>query len=304
MSKFIKEELSGWKAWEASWLGIACLVILILSVYWHDTPIGIISAITGVACVVCTGKGKLSAYIFGTVNVLLYALISFQAKYYGEVMLNLLYYFPMEFYGFYVWKKHMNEETHEVEKRSMSPKGLVLMLLLTAAATVAYTEQRMDLYYEKIKTLMSDYQDLILENQMVLEELEQECQDKINENMAYALQYMDAYDYRMHIGHLKKEMNNVILIYGLCDMVHRAMTLVKYFTPNFGEEYYDVLYGCYCRSRKAADVDIMIELGMSRATFYRKKKAALRYLGYYFFEIVVPQSANKRYKPSFPVEGE
>ena len=167
-----------------------------------------------------------------------------------------------------------------------------------------HTEQRMDLYYEKIKTLMSDYQDLILENQMVLEELEQECQDKINENMAYALQYMDAYDYRMHIGHLKKEMNNVILIYGLCDMVHRAMTLVQYFTPNFGEEYYDVLYGCYCRSRKAADVDIMIELGMSRATFYRKKKAALRYLGYYFFEIVVPQSASKRYKPSFPVEEE
>ena len=167
-----------------------------------------------------------------------------------------------------------------------------------------HTEQRMDLYYEKIKTLMSDYQDLILENQMVLEELEQECQDKINENMAYALQYMDVYDYRMHIGHLKKEMNNVILIYGLSDMVHRAMTLVKYFTPNFGEEYYDVLYGCYCRSRKAADVDIMIELGMSRATFYRKKKAALRYLGYYFFEIVVPQSANKRYKPSFPLEEE
>lgn len=29
MSKFIKEELSGWKAWEALWLGIACLVILI-----------------------------------------------------------------------------------------------------------------------------------------------------------------------------------------------------------------------------------------------------------------------------------
>ena len=115
----------------------------------------------------------------------------------------------------------------------------------------------------------------------------------------------DGTEYKMCIrDSLKKEMNNVILIYGLCDMVHRAMTLVKYFTPNFGEEYYDVLYGCYCRSRKAADVDIMIELGMSRATFYRKKKAALRYLGYYFFEIVVPQSANKRYKPSFPVEEE
>ena len=158
----------------------------------------------------------------------------------------------------------------------------------------------MDLYYEKIKTLMNNYQDLILENQMVLDELEQECQEKINENMAYALQYMDAYDYRMNLGKLKKEVNNIILIYGLCDMVNRAMTLVKYFTPNFGTEYYEVLYGCFCRHRKMTDMEIMLELGMSRASFYRKKKAALRYMGYYFFEIVVPQSANKRYKPSFP----
>ena len=54
------------------------------------------------ACVVCTGKGKLMAYVFGTVNVVLYAIISLKAKYYGEVMLNLIYYFPMEFYGFYI----------------------------------------------------------------------------------------------------------------------------------------------------------------------------------------------------------
>ena len=35
-----------------------------------------------------------------------------------------------------------------------------------------HTEERMDLYYEKIKALMNNYQDLILENQMVLDELE------------------------------------------------------------------------------------------------------------------------------------
>ena len=80
-----------------------------------------------------------------------------------------------------------------------------------------HTEERMDAYYKKIKELMNNYQDLILENQMVLDELEQECQEKINENMAYALQYMDAYDYRMNLGKLKKEVNNIILIYGLCN---------------------------------------------------------------------------------------
>ena len=167
-----------------------------------------------------------------------------------------------------------------------------------------HTESRMIEYYEKIKALMGDYQELIMENQLVLEELEQECQEKINENMAYALQYMDAYDYRMHLGHLKREMNNVILIYGLCDMVHRSMTLVLYFTQNHGEEYYEILYACYCRARKAPDTELMLELGMSKATFYRKKKEALKHLGYYFFDIVVPQSSKKRYKPSFPATEE
>ena len=167
-----------------------------------------------------------------------------------------------------------------------------------------HTEARMDQYYTKIRDLMNDYQGLIAENQMVLEELEQECQEMINENMAYALQYMDAYDYRMDIGHLRREMNNLMLIYGLCDMVHRAMTLLKYFTPMCGEEYYEIIYTCFCRSRKHSDADVMLELGMSRATFYRKKKEALRYLGYYFFDIVVPQSRSKRFKPSFSMDEE
>ena len=121
--EFVGNELSGWKFWEAAWLVIACAVITGLSIYWHDTVMGIISSTTGGACVVCTGKGKLSAYVFGTVNVVLYAIISFQAKYYGEVMLNVLYYLPMEIYGFAVWYKHMDPETHEVEKKTMKAKG-------------------------------------------------------------------------------------------------------------------------------------------------------------------------------------
>lgn len=133
-----KEELKGWKKWEIAWLLICCAVIMALSVYWKDSVIGIISATTGVACVVCTGKGKLSAYIFGVVNILLYALISFEAKYYGEVMLNLLYYFPMQFYGFYVWKKNMNEETHEVKKRKMPKKHFGIVLVVIFVATLIY----------------------------------------------------------------------------------------------------------------------------------------------------------------------
>lgn len=119
IKRVVKNELSGWKSWEVAWLLFACAVITGLSIYWGDTLMGIISATTGVACVVCTGKGKLSAYIFGLVNCVLYALISYNAKYYGETALNAIYYVPCQFIGFFVWFKHMNDETHEVEKRHM-----------------------------------------------------------------------------------------------------------------------------------------------------------------------------------------
>lgn len=138
LKTFIKSEITGWKAWEVTWLLLACTIITGLSIYWGDTLMGIISSTTGVACVVCTGKGKLSAYIFGLVNCVLYAIISYQATLYGETMLNAIYYVPMQFYGFYVWNKNMNTETNEVKKQHMTNKGRLLVVLSMIIGTVAY----------------------------------------------------------------------------------------------------------------------------------------------------------------------
>lgn len=138
MKEFIKNELSGWKKIEVFWLVLACGVITGLSIYWGDTLMGIISSTTGVACVVCTGKGKLSAYTFGLINSVLYAIIAYNSHLYGETMLNALYYVPMQFVGFYVWSKNINSETHEVSKRHMKNKGRLILLLSIIAVTYLY----------------------------------------------------------------------------------------------------------------------------------------------------------------------
>lgn len=138
MRDFIKKELTGWKKFEVLWLVLACGVITGLSIYWGDTVMGIISSTTGVACVVCTGKGKLSAYIFGLINSVLYAIIAYKATLYGETMLNALYYVPMQFVGFYIWSKNMNSETHEVTKKYMKNSGRIILLLSILTATYFY----------------------------------------------------------------------------------------------------------------------------------------------------------------------
>lgn len=134
----IQNEISGWKKWEISWLIFATIIITIVSIYLGDTILGILAALTGIICVICTGKGKLSAYVFGLVNTIAYAIIAFQSKYYGEVMLNLIYYAPMQFYGFYVWSKNMNPDTNEVYKKSMTAKNMTILLLIVVILTLAY----------------------------------------------------------------------------------------------------------------------------------------------------------------------
>ena len=136
--QFLKSELTGWKALDLAWLAAATAVILGLSLYWKDSPVSLWAALTGVWCVILTGKGKRSSFLFGTVNVVFYAMISLQARYYGEVMLNILYYLPMNFVGWFAWKKHMNEETGEVLKRRLPRNRRVWVYGLTAAAILLY----------------------------------------------------------------------------------------------------------------------------------------------------------------------
>lgn len=138
LKQFCKQEIRGWAKNEAIWLCLATLTILSLSLYWKDSAVGIIAAITGVICVVLTGKGKLSSYIFGMVNTLLYAYVAFGAKYYGDVMLNLLYYVPMNLVGWIAWKKHIDAATGEVEKKKLAGKTLILIFAGTVLAVASY----------------------------------------------------------------------------------------------------------------------------------------------------------------------
>ena len=57
----------------------------------------------------------------------------------------------------------------------------------------------MDRHYKGIKSLMVNYQKLILKNKTVLEKLDLDCQEKINEDLAYALSYLDIYGKQLHV---------------------------------------------------------------------------------------------------------
>lgn len=138
IKELIKREFTGWKIWEIVWLTIATAVILGVSIYWKDSATGIVAALTGIWCVILTGKGKLSSFWVGTVNTILYAIVAWKARYWGEVMLNLIYYVPMNFVGLYLWSKNMNKDTDEVSKERLSLKGSIIAYSCVVLGTVGY----------------------------------------------------------------------------------------------------------------------------------------------------------------------
>ena len=177
--------------------------------------------------------------------------------------------------------------------RDYAIKSMKEITFQMASHAQDYLEVTMERHYTDIKELMTSYQKLILENQIVLEELDMECQEKINEDMAYALSYLSIYNNQLNVPKMHREMNNLMIIYGLSDMIYRGMTLVKFYAPN-GVMLSEILHSCFCSHYNKTDVEVQQELGIGRTSFYKMKKQALGYLGFYFYEIVVPQAKDKR----------
>lgn len=135
----IKREFTGWKKWQIVWIVLANSIILGVSLYMGDTAIGIVASLTGVTCVILCGMGRVSNYFFGTINVVLYAVVAWKARYYGDVMLNLLYYFPTNIIGWVVWSKHLNQEKNEVYKKRMTLMQDILLAIISAAGVLGYS---------------------------------------------------------------------------------------------------------------------------------------------------------------------
>ncbi|HJJ39072.1 MAG TPA: nicotinamide riboside transporter PnuC [Methanocorpusculum sp.] len=134
ISAYVRFECTGWKKSEIIWLAASILIITAVSLSLGDTLLGIISAAAGITAAVLTGKGKTSGYLLGTVNAALYPIIAFEAAYYGEVILKLLVFIPLNVAGFVLWSKHLDRKKSEVIKRRLkNPQRLCILLILTPA---------------------------------------------------------------------------------------------------------------------------------------------------------------------------
>lgn len=130
-----------WTRFEIIWLITFTLVNIYLFFAWSDSLLGLISSISGMVCVVLVAKGKIANYYFGIIQTLTYAYIAYGYGLYGEAMLNALFYFPVQFIGIYLWRKHKTNRDvkgEDVKVRSLTKKGWLYTVVSIVVLTIGY----------------------------------------------------------------------------------------------------------------------------------------------------------------------
>ena len=81
-------------------------------------------------------KGKNLGQVFGIVITILYSIVSFNNKFYGEVIIYLFMMFPMYIIGIVSWFRHKNKETDSVEVNKISKKEWIIVAIVFVAIFV------------------------------------------------------------------------------------------------------------------------------------------------------------------------
>ena len=80
-----------------------------------STLVSLVCAVLGIGHVILVRKGHRYAMVLGAVQSLLYCIISYNARIYGDFMLNVYNVFFLS-YGFIQWKNNSNGSTLEIRK--------------------------------------------------------------------------------------------------------------------------------------------------------------------------------------------
>ena len=95
---------------------LTIILIVLHAILRGDYIVAVISAICGITYTVFAGYGTPVCYLFGITGSGFYVFLSFQNALWGNLLLYLLYYIPMQILGFFKWRKHLKQGKNEIVK--------------------------------------------------------------------------------------------------------------------------------------------------------------------------------------------
>ncbi|CBG40502.1 nicotinamide riboside transporter PnuC [Helicobacter mustelae] len=136
MRNFLRYQFANLSASFWGVLFLCCACVLVFGIYSQDHVLNLIGAILGVLFAFFAGAGKPICFIFGIFYSVLMIFITFEAKLYIELWLNL-FYLPINVIALTLWQKNLNDEKKRVRVHKLTPTALLLVLVGIAILSIA-----------------------------------------------------------------------------------------------------------------------------------------------------------------------
>ena len=116
-----------WTIFEKILLFGSIIIVSIVGICFKSDLLTISCSIVGIITALLLAKGKNLGQVFGLLITILYSIVSFKNKYYGEVLIYALLMLPMYAIGIISWINHKNEKTNSVEINSIKKKEWIIV---------------------------------------------------------------------------------------------------------------------------------------------------------------------------------
>ena len=128
--------LKDWTKFEKSLLFASVILVVLVGLIFKVELLTTICSIVGIITALLLAKGKNLGQVFGLLIVVLYSIVSYQNKYFGEVIIYLFIMLPMYIIGIISWLKHHNKETNSVEVNNIKMKEWIIVSIISIIAFI------------------------------------------------------------------------------------------------------------------------------------------------------------------------
>lgn len=138
VTNWIRREYGNLSTFDWTYMLAMLALQIIVFMICPESPLSIVAGIAGVISVVLCAKGKFSFYFIGFVQTISYLILSWNARFYGEVIENLWYFVTM-IWGIFVWKDNLATDKdggQQVEALKFTPVMWFDSIMGTVIATV------------------------------------------------------------------------------------------------------------------------------------------------------------------------
>ena len=126
----LKSFFKDWNLKEIIVLITSIIVISIVGIIFKSDFITLATALTAVTTTMLLAKGEPYANIIYIICILVYLVLCYRNKYYGEIIIYIFLILPMCISGLISWIKHTNKKTNTVEINKISKKEITIISIL------------------------------------------------------------------------------------------------------------------------------------------------------------------------------